>query len=218
METSIHSNLLEQFYRCFALLQRGQHVARREQPGPEGMIHRGQARLLEILLHKDGIAQKEIVDLLDIRPSSAGELVGKLEQQGLAQRREDPADRRIARVYLTEAGRTQAQAHQSRREERSNACFDGLSEAEQAQLGELLGKLASSLKEKTGGMDVTDPRHHGHGHGHDHGHGPHHGGRRDFGQGPFWGRDRGRGPGPDQGDGPRCRHPKAPEEEGTEVQ
>lgn len=146
--------LLEQFYQCAALFQRGRHLFMHERM-LEGMNKHSQARLLGILLKDDGLPQKEIVEIMDIRPSSVGELVGKLEQSGLAERRENEHDKRVTNVFLTEAGRAAAQKAETMR---ANVdLFIGLDAEEQTQLSQLMGKLIASLKTRFVQRDLEWP-------------------------------------------------------------
>lgn len=119
-----------------------------EPPHGGGQPHRAQGRLLMKLLEQDGMALREIVQEMDIRPSSATELVAKLEQAGLVERRSNPEDKRVTNVYLTEAGRERAEEMQGGKQQRMEALFGGLTQEEQQQLSALLGKLIESLKEE----------------------------------------------------------------------
>lgn len=169
MDKSLQATLFSEIHHCANLLHRSRHLIKQTDTSRPPMPP-GQGRLLATLLRQDGMAQKEIVELLDIRPSSVGELVSKLEAQGLVQRRENDADKRVMHVFLTEEGRTLATQTVNARQAMLTQQFEGLSEEEQQQLSDLLVKLAASLKEKYGDA----PRHGHHGHGHHKTHGPHH--------------------------------------------
>ena len=52
-----------------------------------------------------GVSQSELAELLEVEKASVGRLIDKLEAFGWLERRQDDADRRIKRVYLTELGR-----------------------------------------------------------------------------------------------------------------
>ncbi|HML47259.1 MAG TPA: MarR family transcriptional regulator [Clostridia bacterium] len=140
---NVSRKLFEQFRQCAVLFQRGMH-RHPHPPFREVAIKRSQARLLDILLEEDGQSLKDIVERMDIRPSSAGELVGKLEQSGLVERRENPTDKRVVNVFLTEAGRKEAERNAEERVDRD--LFSGLDEQEQEQLSGLMEKLIASLK------------------------------------------------------------------------
>jgi len=110
---------------------------------------RGQGRLLYMLSKNDGVLIKDIVEALDIRPSSASELVAKLEKKGLIRVEGDEADKRVRKVFLTAEGKELT----DQMDHRYNDLFDGLSEDEQAQLLTLLQKMNSSLNEKSLELD-----------------------------------------------------------------
>lgn len=52
----------------------------------------------------EGVRPKDLADALDMEPPSLGQLLDRLEDQGLVQRRDDPEDRRCKTLHLTEAG------------------------------------------------------------------------------------------------------------------
>ena len=65
-----------------------------------GSMHpfRGQYYCLMVLSNAGELNQKELAHLLGIRPSSAGELIAKLEQKGWVRRKSHPSDRRSSIV------------------------------------------------------------------------------------------------------------------------
>lgn len=69
--------------------------------GEDGMT-RAQWAILARLERQDGLSQKALADLLEVEPITVGRLVDRLQARGLVERREDPADRRIWRLHLTE--------------------------------------------------------------------------------------------------------------------
>jgi DNA-binding MarR family transcriptional regulator len=54
---------------------------------------------------QDGRRQQELADIIGVDKAAATRALARLEQNGYVRRREDPADRRATRVYLTPAGR-----------------------------------------------------------------------------------------------------------------
>jgi DNA-binding MarR family transcriptional regulator len=64
-------------------------------------LTRSQWQALYWLNQRDGLTQTELAELLVIARPPLGRIIDRLEQQGLVQRRADPADRRIKRVYIT---------------------------------------------------------------------------------------------------------------------
>jgi len=68
-------------------------------------IHAGQDRLLQELWREDGITQRRLIERLSVEPPTVTGIVQRLEREGLLTREPDADNRRVQRVYLTEAGR-----------------------------------------------------------------------------------------------------------------
>lgn len=83
-----------------------------------------QALALDQLWHEDGLPLKELGARAHLDPTSVNWLVGQLEKAGLAERRKDTEDRRVVRLWLSQAGWEQAgtvYAEVRRREEALSA-------------------------------------------------------------------------------------------------
>ena len=63
-------------------------------------LTRAQWRVLGQLLRRDGLSQSALAELLDVEPITLTRHVERLEQAGWIERRGDPHDRRLKRVYL----------------------------------------------------------------------------------------------------------------------
>jgi DNA-binding MarR family transcriptional regulator len=72
----------------------------------ERVMYPGQVMLLRILAISDGIAQRDLADVLHISRPRVTRLVQVLEQAGAVHRVRDAQDQRIIRVYLTDFGRS----------------------------------------------------------------------------------------------------------------
>jgi DNA-binding MarR family transcriptional regulator len=64
-----------------------------------------QALVLDQLWQTDGAPLKDLGARVHLDPTSVNWLVGQLEKASLAERRRDPENKRIVRLWLTEAGR-----------------------------------------------------------------------------------------------------------------
>ena len=65
-----------------------------------------QARIIRALtLGTDGMTQKEIAEVIGVEAPTLVPLIDRMEQAGLLERRQDEADRRNNRVYLTDKSR-----------------------------------------------------------------------------------------------------------------
>jgi MarR family transcriptional regulator for hemolysin len=62
---------------------------------------RAQWAVLARLEHNEGLKQSELADMLDLQPITLTRLVDRLCASGLIERRADPGDRRVKRLYLT---------------------------------------------------------------------------------------------------------------------
>lgn len=122
----------------------------------------GQGRLLGILLENDGITQRDLQDIVVVRSGSLSEVLGKLEANGLVERRASAEDRRMMRVFLTEQGAREARACAERRAEASAGVFDCLDEREKEQLLALVTRINEHIeKSAPRGRDENrgDPHH-----------------------------------------------------------
>src|SRR5947209_18436459 len=66
---------------------------------------RAQWAVLARLEYAEGMKQAELAELLDLQPITLTRLVDRLCANGLIERRADPADRRVKRLYLTPQAR-----------------------------------------------------------------------------------------------------------------
>ncbi len=69
-----------------------------------------QARALVYVSRNEGVRQVELADLLEVQPMTLARLVDQLADEGLVERRVDPADRRAFQLYLTAAAAPQLAA------------------------------------------------------------------------------------------------------------
>src|SRR6266511_960533 len=89
-----------------------------------------QIRALHMLRRGDR-TMREVAGCLGVAMSTATQLGDRLEVLGLVVRRADPADRRVVRLTLTEAGGAALAELDRQRRERISAAMDRLSAAEQ---------------------------------------------------------------------------------------
>jgi MarR family transcriptional regulator for hemolysin len=68
-------------------------------------ISRAQWVVLIRLDRSEGLKQSELAEILDLQPISLTRLLDRLAENGLIERRADPNDRRVNRLFLTPAAR-----------------------------------------------------------------------------------------------------------------
>ncbi|HEY0420888.1 MAG TPA: MarR family transcriptional regulator, partial [Acetobacteraceae bacterium] len=61
---------------------------------------RAQWVILIRLDRQPGLSQKELAEILEVEPITVARLIDRLEERGMVERRDDPADRRIWRLHL----------------------------------------------------------------------------------------------------------------------
>lgn len=90
---------------------------------------RAQWGVMARLRRQEGLNQAALAEQMDLQPISLARLLDRLQGQNLIERREDPADRRAYRLYLTPEGR---------------ALVDDLDQVRTAIAQEVLGSVEES--------------------------------------------------------------------------
>ena len=104
------------------------------------------------LKRRPGASQSELADMMEIEKAPAGKIVDRLEERGWIERRPDPVDRRVNRIFLTERGeRVHAVIWPIAQSTVGDALVD-LSDKEIAHLTQLLSRVKSRL----GDMAASD--------------------------------------------------------------
>ena len=108
-------------------------------------IYPGQIPVLGMVSKKEGLSQKELAEILRIKPPTVTVSVQRLEKAGFLYKKPDEKDQRIARIYLTEKGKeTKARALQRIRENES-VMLEGFSETEQCLLRRFLKQILENI-------------------------------------------------------------------------
>lgn len=94
---------------------------------------------------ESGITQTELANVLDLGKVALGGLIDRLEEGGFVERRSDPKDRRINRVYLTSKGTVALEKMQKVGMEMNEKIMSGISPKQQHQLAELLHIMKGNL-------------------------------------------------------------------------
>jgi len=97
--------------------------------------------VLMTLWHTDGITQQELAEWLLVTKANVVGLIDRVSAAGWVERRADPEDRRVNRLYLTEPGRKLARKAQPGQLALVKNIFGRLTEAELRQMHALLGRL-----------------------------------------------------------------------------
>jgi DNA-binding MarR family transcriptional regulator len=128
----------------FLLSQVGAHAAAlfAERLEPLG-LKPPHAGILHVIREADGLSQQALGERLGVFPSRLVGLLDELEQRGLVERRDSPADRRSYALRLTGAGREALERIGRIADEHQEVLCAALDGSEQAQLAEFLGRIAA---------------------------------------------------------------------------
>ena len=105
-------------------------------------LHPGHLAILGVLTDKGPLSQRQLGAESQIEKSSLVLFLDLLEGEGWLQRTADPTDRRAHLVKLTAKGKAKFAALGPRLQKAQDAFLAPLSKTEQAQLADLLQRLA----------------------------------------------------------------------------
>ena len=108
-------------------------------------ITRGQWLVLTRLHRKPGASHSELAEMMEVEKATAGRMIDRLVANGWVERRGEPGDRRVKRVYLTtEAERVHKRIWRVAEDTVETALAD-LSARESKQLFALLQRVKDTL-------------------------------------------------------------------------
>ncbi len=108
-------------------------------------LHTGQEMVLLQLWLEEGIPQSQLAACMEVEPPTATKMLQRMERAGLIDRRPDPEDARVSRVYLTERGRSLEQPVLDVWRQLEAQSVAGLSPTELALLRRLLMQVSANL-------------------------------------------------------------------------
>jgi MarR family transcriptional regulator for hemolysin len=110
-------------------------------------LTRAQWAVLAKLERTEGMKQTEIADLMEMQPITLTRLIDKLCEAGLIERRSDETDRRVNRLYLTEAARPLLAKLAILRSEITQTALASLSDAQTHQLVDQLESIKDNIRD-----------------------------------------------------------------------
>ncbi|MBA3643334.1 MAG: winged helix-turn-helix transcriptional regulator [Chloroflexia bacterium] len=110
-------------------------------------LYPGQELLLMAVAREEGIAQGDLGDYLNVEPPTVARSLQRLERAGLVERRLNPHDGRVLRVYLTAESRALRGKIAAIWQELNNRMLKGVSGVEQAFLRRLLVQLRDNISQ-----------------------------------------------------------------------
>jgi DNA-binding MarR family transcriptional regulator len=111
-----------------------------------------QELLMHIAHHRDhGVTIKELAEQLQVTSGAITQMIDGLESEGFIERREDPNDRRVVRIFFARKSRKLFGHFKTAKLNYLNGLLEPLSEAEIEQLITLLQKIS---KHNQGDVDA----------------------------------------------------------------
>lgn len=117
-------------------------------------LTRAQWLALTRVNRRPGVSQSELAEMMEIEKAPAGRIVDRLQQKGWIERRAEPNDRRVNRIYLTAQGARVHAAIAPLADATVRDALSGLSASEQSRLVALMGKVKAQLT----AMAAHDPK------------------------------------------------------------
>lgn len=109
-------------------------------------LYPGQPQLLMILSKQDGQSQKDLASKLNIKPATITVMVNRMEKAEFVERRPDPNDQRVSRVFLTEKGKAVCLEVKNLMKTMESECFRHFSIEEKIVLRRLLLQIRDNLQ------------------------------------------------------------------------
>jgi len=116
-------------------------------------VTRPQWQVLTLLKRNEGSNQGALAEMLDMEPITLCRIVDRLQEAELVERRQDPADRRVWRLFLTAKARDLIEALQPLGAEVMALALDGITRAEREALRRLLDRIRQNLSRRPNNAD-----------------------------------------------------------------
>ncbi|HJV28137.1 MAG TPA: MarR family transcriptional regulator [Aromatoleum sp.] len=104
-----------------------------------------QARALVYLARNEGMRQVDLAELLEIQPMTLARLIDQLAAESLVERRQDPADRRAYRLYLTDKAAAHLDVIAKVADGLRDRALDGISDEDREQVMVVLRRIRQNL-------------------------------------------------------------------------
>ncbi len=115
---------------------------------PQSSLTIKQLAILIVLTEEDGLYQMQIAQALSKNRPNMARLLSILEKQGYIERRKDEKNKKILRVFITEAGRNIVKKLASVRKEFHNTSLAGISEEDLKVTCKVLKKVKDNLMDE----------------------------------------------------------------------
>lgn len=121
-------------------------------------LTRAQWRVLGHLRRYEGISQRALAEIMEIETVTLGRHIDRLQDSGWVERRRDPADRRVWRLFLDVKARPIIDRLNAVSQETREETLEGLNLEQRERLLETLLLMKQNLLNKTGNGEAGDDR------------------------------------------------------------
>lgn len=108
-------------------------------------VYPGQPPLFFALGRHEGQSQKELAEKLYIKPATVTVMLNRMEAVNLVERRPDPNDQRVLRIYLTEQGKQVWSNVKEVHKEIEAECFKNFTDEEKILLRRFFMQMRDNL-------------------------------------------------------------------------
>ena len=112
----------------------------------EGGLPPAQASALRIIIRTPGMSQRELADRLHIQRATVTVMLQKMERSGYVDRRPDPMDQRISRIYPTPAAVALDEEDRRAVDGYFSRVFQNFSPEELQHMDALLSRLGQNIR------------------------------------------------------------------------
>ena len=115
----------------------------------EQNLHPRQMPLLIHLGKCEGCTQKELADMMQVKPPTLNVMIGRMEKNGYIEKKQDEKDSRKSRIYFTEKGRSISEECHKRFTMIQQKIEEYFTKEEREELDRLLNKFCDCLDKQT---------------------------------------------------------------------
>lgn len=111
-------------------------------------VHHGQEGLLVALHSCQGRTQKELANIMGIKPATMTVMIQRMEKNGLVRKEQDKEDQRTTRIYITKKGEDEYKKVKAIWDQIEEEMFENFSIEEKIILKRLLMQMQSNFLDK----------------------------------------------------------------------
>jgi len=142
---SSDGEVMETMHTIMHLFRASQFRGLRAEAGPDGDISHMETKALGYFARRPGATQRDLVQHSGRDKAQVARLVQGLREKELLEARQDEADRRSTRLFLTGRGAKVFENLHGQGQQLAARALAGLSVEERAQLGALLARVRDTL-------------------------------------------------------------------------